>query len=144
MTSKKCCSQQQYQNKLHKEAQLNKSNYPTLELELNSANNLIKQKLGESSLKTLKPKQVLSPPTHKKLDYEIGEVVKPSQDISSTTFTLNSLNTPASHNLEAIMAAQAFLNYNNNSNYGESLTLNGKNQIISRVMNICASSTFLK
>ena len=115
MTSKKCCSQQQYQNKLHNEAQL-KSNYPTLELELNSANNLIKQKLGESSLKTLKPKQVLSPSIHKKLDYEIGEVVKPSQDISSTTFTLNSLNTPASHNLEAIMAAQAFLNYTNNSN----------------------------
>ena len=120
MTSKKCCSQQQYQNKLNKEAQLNKSNYPTLELELNSSNNLIikQQKLGESSLKTLKPKQILSPPiTHqKKLDYEIGEVVKPSQDISSTTFTLNSLNTPASHNLEAIMAAQAFLNYTNTSN----------------------------
>jgi uncharacterized C2H2 Zn-finger protein len=115
MTSKKCCNQQQFQLKKQLETKLFKPNTNAkLDIDLNSKSASNKVDLSQKQ-KNTQPSSLLKTVN----DYEIGEVIKLSplaKNKQTPDLNSNSKLDPSTGNLEAIMAAQAFLNYGNNPN----------------------------
>ena len=116
MTSKKCCNQQQFQLKKQLETKLFKPNTNAkLDIDLNSKSASNKVDLSQKQNKNTQPSSLLKTVN----DYEIGEVIKLSplaKKNQTPDLNSNPKLDPNTSNLEAIMAAQAFLNYGNNPN----------------------------